>query len=301
MDERETQLNAGRGRPGDAESEGRSSDDIRREIDRTRSQMDETVEALQQKLAPNQLVDKAWETVRDNSGDAARYAWDSLKSDPLPFALIGIGVAWLAVGGTSAVRSHLPAMPSMRSLTGRPSGGRSGSGRAQSGQPQGPRRQASGRSPSAPQGRVSAMASGAMDRVRDAATSARESVSGFTDAAREKASYASGMVTDTYEDHPVLLGAIALAVGLAAGLSIPISRREAEFMGETRDQLLEQARTRGQDMVEKGKKVAERALQAAKDEAPNLSPSNLAESSRNVIDRVTEEAKDEARKQNLTT
>jgi hypothetical protein len=363
MDEREAGLTpasdaAGRGRsPNTGGDEGRSSEEIRREIDRTRAEMDETVGAIQQRLAPSNIVDQAWDSLKGGSGVAAQYAWDWIKHDPLPFALIGIGVAWLAVGGTPVVRRNLPSESSLtcgriggsgasggtgvssRSRrqrqgsvsydvagTSGATGGTGGTGDLSAYGGPGTARYQSGRSGSGARGRGRSSGAGsrggtgmvgsAMGKVRDAASSAVESVSDatssaagtvrdWTSTAAGKASQATGyateVVTDTFDEHPVLLGAVALAVGLAAGLAIPISRKEAQLMGETRDELMEQARTRGQDLVQKGKRVAERAVTAVKEEAKNISPENLAESGRRVVERATEEAKDEARKQNLTT
>ena len=69
------------------------------------------------------------------------------------------------------------------------------------------------------------------------------------------------------EENPLAVGAMALAVGAAVGLSVPTTRKEDEWLGETRDRLLEEAQTKVQETVEKVKHVATEAGQAAKDTA----------------------------------
>ena len=45
----------------------------------------------------------------------------------------------------------------------------------------------------------------------------------------------------TMDQKPFAIGMAALAAGVAAGLTVPSSRKEKELMGETRDRLLDQA------------------------------------------------------------
>lgn len=72
-------------------------------------------------------------------------------------------------------------------------------------------------------------------------------------------------------EQPLVVGAIGLAVGAVLGALLPLTRRENELMGETRDQLLEQAKEKGQETLEQAtetaKSVAAAAAEAAKSEA----------------------------------
>lgn len=82
---------------------GRTSDDIRREIERKRAEMDQTVDALERKLSPGQLLDHALWMVRgsDTGTEKARAVGSALggfaKDHPIPVALMSAGAAWLAV------------------------------------------------------------------------------------------------------------------------------------------------------------------------------------------------------------
>jgi ElaB/YqjD/DUF883 family membrane-anchored ribosome-binding protein len=77
----------------------RSPDQIEREIELTRRQMSETIDAIQRKLTPNELVGQAFEYVRGGGSEFANNLGKAALANPVPVALIGIGLAWLALGG----------------------------------------------------------------------------------------------------------------------------------------------------------------------------------------------------------
>jgi ElaB/YqjD/DUF883 family membrane-anchored ribosome-binding protein len=97
-------------RRGDRELEG-----IRSEIERTRAEMSETLNAIQYRLSPDYLRGQAREKVRDATvgrakhmaGKAGRKArslpsalMEKMKDNPLPAALMGLGLGWLMMGGS---------------------------------------------------------------------------------------------------------------------------------------------------------------------------------------------------------
>lgn len=79
----------------------RSPDEIRREIDRDRDELDVTVEALQGRLAPGALAEEAWTRMRRTLGGRGSGLGQAAKNHPVPMALIGAGLGWLIVEGAS--------------------------------------------------------------------------------------------------------------------------------------------------------------------------------------------------------
>jgi ElaB/YqjD/DUF883 family membrane-anchored ribosome-binding protein len=77
------------------EDRGPNSREIRREIERTRTQMDRNLDALEQKLTPSQLALEAWGLFRGGSTAGASRLWRIAKQHPGPAAVIGVGLAWL--------------------------------------------------------------------------------------------------------------------------------------------------------------------------------------------------------------
>lgn len=110
---------------------------------------------------------------------------------------------------------------------------------------------------------------------------------------------------DTLQEEPLIVGAVALAIGAAIGASLPPTRQEDELLGEARDRLRDDAYAYGRDAVDKAGHVAEETYKAASQEAENkgLMPSGegetLAEKVSGVAKTAAETAKSEAKKEGL--
>jgi len=72
---------------------------------------------------------------------------------------------------------------------------------------------------------------------------------------------------DLLKDKPLVVGALALGLGAAAGLAAPHTEVEREWLGGARDQLVQQAATALQETQERVQQVADGAQQAMR-EAP---------------------------------
>src|SRR5688500_17855577 len=88
--------------------ENRSAAQIQREIRETRAEMDQTVDALGERLRPRHLLDDLLDYLQGDGGgagsaggmrqsvkDAGWKVVDKLKQHPVPAALIGAGITWL--------------------------------------------------------------------------------------------------------------------------------------------------------------------------------------------------------------
>src|SRR3712207_1154829 len=78
---------------------------IERELEDTRSRLDATIDALQQKLSPGQMVDQAVTYFKEGGGvEFTHNLGRTVRDNPLPVLLIGASIAWLAVSGTTSRR-----------------------------------------------------------------------------------------------------------------------------------------------------------------------------------------------------
>ena len=78
----------------------RSPDEIEADLSETRARMEADLAALQDRLSPGYLMDEAMRYVR--SGGVAEYFRNlggMAKRNPMPLALVGTGLAWLAFSG----------------------------------------------------------------------------------------------------------------------------------------------------------------------------------------------------------
>ncbi len=244
----------------------------RAEIERTRADMSETVDAIQERLSPENLKEQAKDRVKEATVGRAQEAgsgiMETIRANPLPAALTGIGLGWLLV---SARRSASSGRPSYGDRTyGYPpryeDQGVSGSS---AGQALGQARGKVGETASRAQGKVGDAASEAQDKAGEVASQAQDRLSNLTEQARYQARRASGGFERMLRENPLAMGALAVGAGAAVGLAIPQSAREHEVMGEARDTFVEKAQEKAQDAQEKVQRVAQEAQSAAKEEATN--------------------------------
>jgi hypothetical protein len=78
----------------------RRPEEILAEIHRTRDEMDHTLQAIEHRLTPGQLVDQGLEYLKKSGArEYVNNLSGSLKTHPLPATLTGIGIAWLMAVG----------------------------------------------------------------------------------------------------------------------------------------------------------------------------------------------------------
>jgi hypothetical protein len=293
----------------------RNSDQIRSDIDRTRADMDETFNALESKLTPGQILEEAWGLFKDGSSAGASRLLAVVREHPLPSAVIGLGAGWLLVESSRHSESRDDSSrygrgSSRYSRSDRSSDGYDGYDSGESW-----KQESSG-----------ALAA-ARDKVKDVASSAREAVSNAADTVGEKAEQLKDQAVDlghqaqdkalqlkrqaksqvrrvrsgfwqTMEANPLLVGAATLALGIVAGLAIPSTDVEDEWMGETRDQFVDQAKELGQEALDKGKQMAGTVVDKVKSEAEHqgLTPQELAGKVKTVAQEATNTAREEVKK-----
>ena len=74
----------------------KSSAQLEREAEQTRSELAVTLEELRSRISPGQLLDQTLDFAREsNAGEFVRNLGRDARDNPLPLALIGAGIAWL--------------------------------------------------------------------------------------------------------------------------------------------------------------------------------------------------------------
>lgn len=246
-----------------------TTEDIEDDIARTRDEMADTLNAIERRLSPQQIMDQAVDTMREFLSDRTRVA-EMVRDNPIPLALVGLGLGWLAVsavGASGGRRSRAQAATgsyeSMEGVAPAWAGDETGGGYAP-----GVESPAYGTAGSAEY--VAAGSPGQAGTttrsLRDAAQRTRGKVDQWSRQARASASQVTERTRDAFQDHPLTIGALAMVVGAAVGAMLPRSRTEREAFGETAGNLARQARQAGSELAEKAGRVAERAAQGAKEE-----------------------------------
>lgn len=279
---------------------------IEREVEEKRRDVQHKVEALRHRLTPGQLVDEVGDYLRhSNGGDLVRNLGSQVRDNPLPLALIGAGIAWLMAGegrrhrySENTVEGPVDAMayPSAGSRPGY-TGADSPHARASSSAPdeKGLAGKAAdtlheaGRSASAAgQGAVDA-AKSAAGTVKAAASDTGEAISAGLASARETAESGYDYVSESagragrglsryqqqarrtlassFYEEPLVMGALAVAVGAAIGSMLPSTEVEDRTVGPLRDRSIDEAKDFAKEQVETAKEVAASAYEGAKEEA----------------------------------
>lgn len=310
---------------------------IRAGIERTRAEMSSTIDAIQTRLSPEQLTEQVRQTVNEqlehaktavrdatigkaetlmrDAGDTmndARYTMmDTVRSNPIPAAMVAIGLGWLFMNRSSSPRreryeqyvrsgsqygyrgemAYNPNHPAYRgeAVAMYPRGvypaeqhnhdeGMLSKGQRKVGDAVGQAQSAVGDAAQRAQSAVGGAVSQAQSAVSDAAQQAANLAGSTVNRAQETAgalaghtSYAAERVEDQFQramwENPLAVGAVALAVGAAAGFALPQTERENRLMGEARDNLVEQAQQVAAETVDKVQRVAGDVAQDAQQKA----------------------------------
>ena len=250
----------------------RSTFAIRSDIERTRERLGESVEALGAQLNPSLLAQHVKDSVHDatigrvqtmasNTKDRVvqngRNFTQTIRDNPLPAAIAAASLGWLLLSrreqGPHSDRFH------------------NGASDDDSLHSRGVREMASAVGEKAQQvgERVSDKAKELSSRVADTARSTGERISDSADTAlssvRSTTRRASASVGSKYDESPMMLGAVALALGVAVGASMPRTRREVEMVGNASDKLMDKARGQIASTTERVEGVIERALPEVKE------------------------------------
>ena len=172
---------------------------------------------------------------------------DTIRENPIPAAMAGLGLVWLLMNRRNAAnraeyRGTLggPAERGMRQIAGRVQhvahdvmDQASGAAQKVGNKADSLAHRASGQA-----GEYVDQAGQLAHRMQD---QAGEIVHYAQDHAGQMARQARRTVQSTFEENPLAIAAVALALGTAVGLALPATELENEWMGETRDHLMERA------------------------------------------------------------
>jgi hypothetical protein len=229
-------------RPGatDEEQPDARTREIRSEIERTREDLSETVNAIQERLSPSHVVSEAVEGVKSAASEKVRSVADSepiqyARANPVPTAMIGIGlvgVAWLAFSDRESQR--------YRYRYRRPASSTGWQGdRAYRGEDDYYRAQ------------------------RFAAAERSDAGAGYTASpydyderigyrpGQRSTGWSAGGLKRMLEQNPLLVGATTALVGAMVGVAIPETERENQLMGEARDSVVSGVQETVKDTVSK--------------------------------------------------
>lgn len=298
-------------------------EEILEEIEKTRSSMSETIDAIQEKLSfaniseqvkenVSEQISSAVETAKDavyvatikkaenfmhtvtkglneltdSAGDAGTMVVETAKRNPVPFALIGLGVGLLLFQNNKrqtvkrnfryendAARSSGRGRggATMFSQAGKTVGGALGTAKDTVGDVAGSAYEGVSSAASTAVDGVSNAASSAYGGVASVASSAYQGASSLVSSTGQQATQVARKVqtqySETLEENPLAIGAVALALGAVVGLAIPVTEYENQWMGETKDNLVSQVEGVAREAIGRVQEVAGEVTKQVKDQA----------------------------------
>jgi len=282
-----------------AENGAKTSDELRADLDETRERVSSDVEALTNKLSPENLkaeakqaVSRSWEEGKELVRDKLHEGTDRVRSklhegtdrvketvententvlgyvrqNPVPLALIGAGLGLLLLSSRKkgSRNGHHPD-PSIYGRSEVYNGLDSDDDVRGSG--------AGGRHLDHLQERVRSGVSNVKHAAADTAHQARERLERLEHRAAEQAHHAKDLAERTWQEQPLALGALAAGVGIAIGLSIPATESENELVGQYRDRLFGTVKERARQLEEKAEQALLGGSESGGGDQPGASPS----------------------------
>ena len=201
-------MNATSERPGS----NRDAEQLERAADRIRADLDRTLDALERKLSPSQLLDRSLAYLRDHGGEMAYAVGASVRRNPVPIMLTVAGLGWLIVAAT---RTREPIDVTI--------------GDQYHGD-----------------GDDSPLDDDTGDEASYAESAAPRSFSARVKAVRTRARRARYEAVSSIEERPLLFAGLAVAIGALLGAVLPATEYEDKIVGELRDRAVERAKQMGE-------------------------------------------------------
>jgi ElaB/YqjD/DUF883 family membrane-anchored ribosome-binding protein len=316
-------------------TEDRSSTEIASDIRERRNRMDATLDELSNQFTVRSIVTSAldwWENrqVSMPGGEVAKSAYRNVayqvKKHPVPAVLVATGVAWMIIDAASEDERHESSASGDFDDGQAPVDSKEGSHPLENAQTKlGQAKHAASEVAGAAKDKASALA----DAASEVAGAAKEKASALGDTAGHAAENLTRRAQDVYSqgrstavrigegmqqgyrsgaeqldmamrDYPLALAIGFAAAGALFGVLLPRTRPEDEFMGEKSDQLVDASKEKGQELLERGKAVAEHVAETAMGEArqQGLTPqaatdkiSEIAGKFGEIAHKVTDEGK----------
>lgn len=216
------------------QNNGRDPAELEREIDRTRMSLGRTVDALENRLSPGQLLDQALGMARQHGGEFAGNLGRSVENNPVPMLLTAAGMAWMMMSSNEPRAARHPGR--FDDVRDRTAGAK--------------QRMTSGvDSAKSAAGSVSDRASRARHSVGDSVGHAGDRVRMESDRMRHG-------FNNLMKEQPLLVGAIGVAIGAALGAALPRSEAEDRLMGDVSDSAAQSAKDKANEAYEDVKGTA---------------------------------------------
>jgi hypothetical protein len=251
----------------------KSPAELEREIDVTRAELEASLEELEHRLSPTDIVSNLMTRVRRDGMELAENLGHSVKENPLPALLTSVGIVWLMASsrhhdGYDRAEYGRGLRESAEDMGEHWRETREGVGEHWREAREGVGERWRGAKDRARHTRESAREGleHAREMITDSASSARRRGRELTASVRRGSVRARSGLEHLWHEQPLMLGVLGFAAGAIAGAAFPPTEQEDEVLGPMRDRALERAKSTGarqaRQLRERGEELAEDAKSA---------------------------------------
>lgn len=222
---------------------------LEQEASAIRADMDRTLDALERRFSPGQIMDRSLGYLREHGPELTHKVGDTVKQNPVPVLMTAAGIAWLITSSLGPKRqqsSYATASDQENQPDSEYSSGAESSSEDLSGKLHG-RMAATRERVAATRERVRASAA---DKVSHARQAAADKASHAMESARARSQTVQRRVRSMADEQPLVLGALAVAIGALIGAALPSTQYEDEKLGQVRDRALAKAKEAGERQYE---------------------------------------------------
>jgi ElaB/YqjD/DUF883 family membrane-anchored ribosome-binding protein len=265
-------------------TEDRSSSEIASDIRERRNRMDATLDELSNQFTVRSIVNSAldWWVNRQQGvpgSGVAKSAYQNvayqIRKHPVPAVLVATGVAWMIIdaasedeGGVSSARGDVDDLEASRAS-------QEGAHLLEKAQSKlGQAKHAASEVAGAAKEKASALGEAASEaagnltrRAQDVYSQGRSTAVRVGEGVQHGYRTGAEQLETAVREYPLAVAIGFAAAGALLGVLLPRTRPEDELMGEKSDQLLDATKEKGQELLERGKAVAEQVAETAIGEA----------------------------------
>jgi ElaB/YqjD/DUF883 family membrane-anchored ribosome-binding protein len=274
---------------GSAEDYDNDTEQIRADIEDTRAEMSQTINEIQERLSPEHLMGQVKETVREATigkvervmetiseatepareamgragtaiAETGRTVGNSMWRNPIPVALIGLGVGMLVMRryrGNGGDGYERPRVTGGRRRSMMLDTDYEAAGEVRYGERYGSQ---TGTQRGIQYGSTSGTLHNVKETASDLAHRSTEAVSNLTSKAKDTASDLGTRCSELMRSNPLAMGAVAVAAGTAVGLMLPSTRFESEYIGEASAGLVDKAQEMARGAIDKVQEAAQQQM-----------------------------------------
>ena len=243
---------------------GKSSEELERDAEVARANVAETADAIRSKMTPGQLIDEFTGMFSGGDGQAALSTLKAqIRDNPLPLTLVGAGLAWLMLGNGGPQNRASFSKPDKADFDFQERDGDVNDDETSDEGLLG----ALGDKASDAVAKAGRVFDAAQERAGQAGTRTANAAARLKGGAGDIAVKTKSAALDIFEQEPLVVAALGMAVGTAVGVLLPHSALEDEHLGSVSTKVRAQA----EDLLEKGvaeaKDLAADTYETLKEEA----------------------------------